>query len=112
MKRVEAIIRPDKLTDVLLALEEKGFHGSTVSDVRGHGQQAVAKGSYRGDAFELHVIHKLTVQIVCEDTEVQRVVETILEAARTGTVGDGIVMVCDLAAVYQIRTGARDGAAV
>lgn len=112
MKRVEAIVRPEKVSDVLLALEEKGFHGSTISDVRGHGQQAAGTGTYRGDSFELHVIHKLTVAIVCEDAEVQPIVESLLVSARTGQVGDGIILVSDIAAVYQIRTGARDGAAV
>lgn len=106
MKRVEAIVRPEKLEDVLLALEDKGYVGSTVGDVRGHGRQAMRKGSYRGRKFELHVIHKLLIEIVCEDHEVQQVVDTIIDGARTGTVGDGIVMVSDLAAVYQIRTGA------
>lgn len=112
MKKVEAIIRPEKLTDVLEALEDEGFSGSTISDVRGHGQQPGGKGSYRGDSFELHVIHKLLVAIVCEDDEVPAVIDAITSAARTGSVGDGIVMVSDIAAVYQIRSGARDGAAV
>lgn len=112
MKKVEAIIRPDKLAEVLLALEEKGFYGSTVGDVRGHGQQPSGKGSYRGDKFELHVIHKMQLAIVCEDAEVAAVVEIICEAARTGSIGDGIVMVSDIAVVFQIRSGARDAAAV
>jgi nitrogen regulatory protein P-II 1 len=105
MKKVEAIIRPEQLLAVEQALERRGFGGFTISDVRGHGNQAVERGAWRGESYELHVIHKILVTVLCEDEETTVVVETIMESARTGGVGDGIVLVTDVLAVYLTRTG-------
>lgn len=107
MKRIEAIIRPDRLLSVEQALESRGFGGFTISDVRGHGNQEIERGSWRGEEYELHVIHKLQIVILCEDEEVSLVVEAIMDAARTEAVGDGIVVVTDVLAAFLTRTGAR-----
>lgn len=107
MKKVEAIVRPELLLAVEEALEARGFGGFTISDVRGHGNQVAERGSWRGGEFELHVVHKILVSVLCEDEEGPVVVETIMESARTGAVGDGIVIVTDVMAVYLTRTGER-----
>ena len=107
MKRVEAIIRPELLQRVQDALEESGFGGFTISDVRGHGQQQSEQGSWRGEKFELHVTHKILLTVFCEDDETPFVVDKLLEAGKTGTVGDGIVTVSDVLAAYLTRTGER-----
>lgn len=107
MKKVEAVIRPELLTNVQTALETQGFAGFTIMDVRGHGNQVADQGAWRGEPFELHVIHKILITVICEDDETPFVVETILAAAKTGEVGDGIVTVCDVLGAYLTRTGER-----
>ncbi|MDQ3771255.1 MAG: P-II family nitrogen regulator [Actinomycetota bacterium] len=107
MKKVEAIIRPETLLVVEQGLEERGFGGFTLADVRGHGNQAAERGTWRGEEFELHVVHKILISVLCEDEEAPVVVETILNTAKTGAVGDGIVTVTDVAAVFVTRTGER-----
>jgi nitrogen regulatory protein P-II 1 len=105
MMKVEAIFRPDRLGNVAAELEQAGFAGFTVSDVRGHGQSPEAKGEWRGQTYQVHVTHKLAIAIIVEPAEVQHAVGAIIKGARTGNVGDGLVTVTDLSAVYQIRTG-------
>ncbi|MCA1830849.1 MAG: P-II family nitrogen regulator, partial [Actinobacteria bacterium] len=85
-------------------LESSGFKGFTISDVRGHGQSPERQGEWRGQAYELHVTHKLEISVIVEDAEVQEVVKAIVEGARTGQLGDGLVTVSDIVATYQIRT--------
>ncbi|HZN15301.1 MAG TPA: P-II family nitrogen regulator [Acidimicrobiales bacterium] len=105
MKRVEAIIRPDRFDNVSQILEEEGFGGFTIADVRGHGQSPEKVGEWRGQTYELSVTHKLQIALIVEDDEVQAVVKAIITGARTGALGDGLVAVSDVAAVYSIRTG-------
>src|SRR5207248_411581 len=105
MKKVAAVFRPDRLDAVSQSLEEAGYAGFTISDVRGHGQSPEKVGEWRGQTYELHVTHKLFIEIVVEDTEVDATVKAIMRGAHTGAVGDGLVTVSDLAAVYSIRTG-------
>jgi nitrogen regulatory protein PII len=105
VKRVEAIIRPDRLAHIAVELESHGFKGFTISDVRGHGQSPERQGEWRGQAYELHVTHKLAVVVVVEDSEVSDVVTAIVKGAYTGKVGDGLITVSDIAGVYQIRAG-------
>jgi nitrogen regulatory protein P-II 1 len=107
MKKVEAIFRPDRLDHVSASLEEAGYGGFTIIDVRGHGQSPEKVGEWRGQTYELHVTHKLQVEIVVEDDEVESVVQAIMRGAHTGAVGDGLISVTELAAVYSIRTGGQ-----
>src|ERR1043166_1168710 len=103
MKKIEAIIRPERLAAVAASLEAKGLQGFTIADVRGHGQSPERVGEYRGQTYELHVTHKLEIVVVVEDSEVQDAIAAIVEGARTGAVGDGFISVSDLTTVYQIR---------
>lgn len=107
MKRVEAIFRPERLGELSAHLEGRGFSGFTISDVRGHGQSPERRGEWRGQTYELHVTHKLQIQIIVEDTEVPTVIEAIIAGARTGKIGDGLITVTDLVAVVPIRAGAN-----
>ena len=111
MKRIEAIIRPERLEHVSAALEHAGFQGFTIGDVRGHGQSPETTGEWRGQQYELHVTHKLSLVVIVEDHEVYDVAAAIMEGARTGKVGDGLVMVSEISTVYQIRAGASNGEA-
>ena len=105
MKRVEGVIRPDRLGEVASLLESSGRTGFTMSDVRGHGQ-LVKTGEYRGQAFEMLVNHKLLIIIFVEDDEVEIAVRAIVGGAATGQVGDGLVVVSDITAMYRIATKA------
>ena len=111
MKRVSAIVRPERLDSVTAALEATGLHGFTITDVRGHGQSPEAHGEYRGRAFELHVTHKIQVDLIVDDDEVDQAVRALIAGGRTGSVGDGLITVSEIAAVYQIRTAVPSGAA-
>src|SRR2546421_1295571 len=105
MKKVAAVFRPDRLDAVSQALEAEGYGGFTISDVRGHGQSPEKVGEWRGQTYELHVTHKLLIEIVAEDGEVDGAVKAIIRGAETGAVGDGLITVSDLTAVYSIRMG-------
>jgi nitrogen regulatory protein P-II 1 len=105
VKKIEAIIRPDRLATVSASLEQKGFHGFTIADVRGHGQSPERVGEWRGQTYEVHVTHKLELTVIVEDQEVTDCVAAIVAGARTGNLGDGLIAVSDLTTVYQIRTG-------
>jgi nitrogen regulatory protein PII len=105
VKKVAAVFRPDKLGSLSAQLEQAGYQGFTVSDVRGHGQSPEALGEWRGQTYELHVTHKLAIEIIVGDDEVEEVVAAIVRGTHTGAMGDGLITVTELTAVYQIRAG-------
>jgi len=102
MKRVEAVIRPDRLGEVAASLNEAGLSGFTISDVRGHGSSPEPTGEWRGNTYEMLVTHKLLVTVFAEDDEVSTAVQAIGEGAATGKVGDGLIVVSDVAGVFRI----------
>ncbi|GAC1419407.1 MAG: P-II family nitrogen regulator [Actinomycetota bacterium] len=103
MKRIEAVVRPERLGMIAAELEVLGFKGFTISDVRGHGQSPEKQGEWRGQTYELHVTHKLKVEIYVEDAEVESVTGAIGRGAWTGRVGDGLISVSDVTSVTMIR---------
>src|SRR5438132_10160320 len=105
MKKVEAIIKPFKLEEVKDALTEIGIYGMTVTEVRGYGRQKGQKESYRGAEYTIEFVPKTKVEVVVADNLVQKVVETILQKAKTGSIGDGKIFVTNLGEVIRIRTG-------
>ena len=105
MKKIEAIIRHFKLEDVKNALVAKEIHGMTVSEVRGFGRQKGHKEMYRGAEYTVDFLPKVKLEVVVGDNLVQTVIETIIAAGRTGTVGDGKIFVTNLSEVIRIRTG-------
>ena len=112
MKKVEAIIRPFKLEDVKLALVNAGIVGMTVSEVRGFGRQKGQVERYRGSEFTVEFLQKLKLEIVVDDAQVDTVVGAIQEAARTGEIGDGKIIISPVDSVIRIRTGDRDSSAI
>ncbi len=112
MKLIVAIVRPEKLHDVLEALFRAEVHGLTVSGVRGHGGEMEQVETYRGMTVKVELHDKVRLEIGVSDPFVDRTVEAILKSARTGEVGDGKVFVLPVSKVYRIRTGEEDQAAV
>ncbi|MDW8207720.1 MAG: P-II family nitrogen regulator [Chloroherpetonaceae bacterium] len=105
MMKVEALIRPQKLDEVKAALSEIGIRGLTVTEVRGSGKQKGFTQHYRGAEYTVNLLQKVKVEVVVPDSEAQRVASAIMEAARTGEIGDGKIFILPVAQVIRIRTG-------
>ncbi len=105
MKKVEAIVRHFKLEDVKNALTEHGIHGMTVTEVRGFGRQKGHTEMYRGTEYTVDFVPKVKIEVVCSDANLQTVLDTILQAAQTGQIGDGKIFVTELQNSIRIRTG-------
>ena len=105
MKLVMAIIRPHKMQDVKNALDVLGLGGLTVTEVRGHGRQRGQVEKYRGLEYSIDLLPKVKIEVVCEDRRKEEVVKTILQAARTGEIGDGKVFVLPIEESIRVRTG-------
>lgn len=105
MKKVEAIIRPEKLEDVKDALGRYGIHGMTVTQVVGCGLQKGRIGVYRGHEYSINLLPKLKIEIVLMDHQVEDVAEIISDNARTGSVGDGKIFIFPVENAVRIRTG-------
>ena len=107
MKKIEAIIREESLSDVKTALQGIGIVGMNVYDVRGHGRQGGLELSWRGTSYKMDMLHKVQLNIVLSDHNVEKTIETIIRAARTGQEGDGLIFVTPVEDVIRIRTGER-----
>ena len=105
MKLVMAIIKPFKLEDVREALGSVGVEGLTVSETKGYGRQKGQTEVYRGAEYAVSFVPKVKLEIVVDDSLVDRVVETVREAANTGRIGDGKIFVLDIEQAVRIRTG-------
>lgn len=104
MKKVEAIIRSERFEHVKKALEEKGYTAMTVYEVRGRGEEAGIELEYRGHVVKVDLLPRIKIEIVVEDSKVDEVVETIMEAANTGKPGDGRIFIIPVEKAYRIRT--------
>ncbi len=107
MKKVEAVIKPFKLDEVKEALQEVGVKGMTVTEAKGFGRQKGHTELYRGAEYVVDFLPKVKIEVVVEESQVERVVEAIAEAARTGRIGDGKIFVSPVEEVIRIRTGER-----
>ena len=107
MKLVTAVIKPFKLDEVKVAVKGAGVTGMTVSQVRGFGHTGGHIEIYRGKEYEFDFVDKIRVEIVCTDELVDTIIESIVSAARTDTVGDGMAWVSDIEHVVRIRTNER-----
>ena len=105
MKKVEAIVRHFRLEDVKNALSEHGIDGMTVSEVRGFGRQKGHTEMYRGTEYTVDFVPKVKLEIICSDDNLQKVIDTILQTAQTGQIGDGKIFISDLQDSIRIRTG-------
>lgn len=104
MKKVEAIIRPGRLEDLHSELQEAGYAGITVSEVRGYGRQKGHKEIYRGSEYNLEFVPKVKVELVCTDETVEKAIEIIISKSKTGKIGDGKIFVISVEDVIRIRT--------
>ncbi len=112
VKKVEAVIKPFKLDEVKEALHEVGVSGITVTEAKGFGRQKGHTELYRGAEYVVDFLPKVRLEIVVDDDQVDRVVEAIANAARTGRIGDGKIFVSTIESAVRIRTGERDSDAI
>ncbi len=112
MKKIEAIIKPFKLDEVKEALAKQGIQGMTISEVKGFGRQKGHTELYRGAEYVVDFLPKVKMEILVEDDKAGLVVDTILEAARTGRIGDGKIFILPMEEAVRIRTGERGDSAL
>ena len=112
MKKIEAIIKPFKLDDVREALTELNITGLTVTEVKGFGRQKGHTEIYRGAEYAVDFLPKVKIELVVPDDLVDRVVEKIMETAKTGKIGDGKIFICPVENIIRIRTGEQGEAAI
>jgi nitrogen regulatory protein P-II 1 len=108
MKMVKAIIKPERFEFVKKALEEKGFNGMTITEVKGRGEQKGITLEYRGGLMTVDLLPKVQIEIVIRDSEVDGIVTIITESARTGKIGDGKIFILPVEKSIRIRTGETD----
>jgi len=104
MKMLQAIIRPEKLDEVMKALELKGFVALTVTDVRGRGEQKGISLQFRGRKMDVDLLPKVKIEMVLDDVEIDSALRTIRESARTGSIGDGKIFVLNVDLMAKVRT--------
>ncbi len=112
MKLITAIIKPFKLDSVREALASSGIDGMTVTEVKGYGRQKGHKEIYRGAEYEVHFVPKLRIEVAVPSDSVDKTVELIAQAARTGEIGDGKIFVAPIEHAVRIRTGEADSEAL
>ena len=105
MKKIEAIVRPNKVEDVKSALDKLGLPGLTVTEVRGHGRQKGHTAMYRGKEYDVSLLPKTKIEVVVTDNVVDSTVEAIIAAARTGEIGDGRIFVSSVDVSYRDPDG-------
>lgn len=112
MKRVEAIIRPERLEIVRASLESLSYPGMMITEIKGHGKQKGSSQSWRGIQVKVEFLPKIKVELVVADAEVDKVVETIAEVCKSGNVGDGKIFVSPVETAVRIRTGEKGDKAI
>jgi nitrogen regulatory protein P-II 1 len=112
VKKIEAIIRPEKLEALVEALEAMGHTGLNVTDVRGHGRQKGMKELFRGREYEVRFVPKVKVEVVLKNELVEKAAATIISIAKTGQIGDGKIFISDVADAIRVRTGERGELAI
>lgn len=112
MKKIEAIICPERFNIVKTTLKELGYPGMTVTEVKGHGNQKGFTEVSRGRSFRVEFLPKIKIEIVVADDEVKEIVQTIMREARTGFIGDGKIFVSDIENALRIRTGEQGEKAI
>jgi len=108
MKLIKSIVRPNKVDEVKDALEKLQISGMTVTEVRGHGKQKGHTAIYRGKEYNVSLLPKMKIEVVVPDAIADDAIKAIIQAARTGEIGDGRVFVLPVETTYRIRTGERD----
>ncbi len=112
MKKIEAFIRPEKLDMTKDALEEQGCECISVSEIKGHGHQKGVSEVWKGRKYRVDLLPKLKIEIVLDDEDLDKAVQTIMTVSQTGSIGDGKIFVYDVMDAYRIRTGEQGDIAV
>ena len=112
MKKIEAIIQPQKFEDVKTALKNIGIEGMTISEVRGHGRQKGHKEVYRGMEYQVDLLPKIKVEMVVTNERTDEVIRALVSSARSGKIGDGKIFVSDVAEAIRIRNDERGDTAL
>ena len=112
MKLVTAVIKPFKLDDVKTALQEMGVQGLTVTEASGYGRQRGHTEVYRGAEYKVEFVPKVRIEVLTDDHDARRVADTIVNAARTGQIGDGKVWISPVDTIIRVRTGEMDHDAI
>ena len=112
MKRLECIVRVNKLEEVKQSLEDIGVLGLTCEQVRGYGRQLGRTDKYRGSTYAVNLLPKMKIEVVMKDSQVEEAIEAILKAAQSGEIGDGKIFISDVREAVRIRTGQRGDSAI
>lgn len=112
MKKIEAIIRPEKLESVRQALEEVESPGLMITEIEGHGKQKGLTQQWRGKTYKVELLSKVKIEIVVKDQDVEHIVKAISDAAKTGKIGDGKIFVYPVESAMRIRTGEKGESAI
>ena len=112
MKKIEAIIRPTKLEEVKMSLEDAGFSSLTIIDVKGRGQQKGIIQQWRGHEYRVDTLQKVKIELTVNDEDLNSAIDAIVSSAKTGNIGDGKIFVSSVEKVVRIRTGETDGKAI
>jgi nitrogen regulatory protein P-II 1 len=107
MKKVEAIVRPEKAEEVRNALENVGCGGIMTTEIQGHGKQKGITHQWRGEQYKVSLLPKVKIEVVVRDSEVDKIVKTIVQHACTGEIGDGKIFVSSIETAIKIRTGEK-----
>ncbi|MFD5632196.1 MULTISPECIES: P-II family nitrogen regulator [unclassified Streptomyces] len=107
MKLITAIVKPHRLDEVKTALQELGVHGMTVTEASGYGRQRGHTEVYRGAEYQVDLVPKVRIEVVVDDADADAAIDAVVEAARTGKIGDGKVWAVPVDAVVRVRTGER-----
>lgn len=112
MKKIEAIIRPEKLDAVRSALEKAGCLGLMITEIEGHGKQKGVVQQWRGEKYKIELLPKIKIEVVVKDQEAESVVKAVCDAAKTGEMGDGKIFVYSVENAVRIRTAEKGEAAI
>ena len=107
MKKIEAIVRPEKVDDVRRALEKSGYPGMTITEVQGHGKQKGVTQQWRGESYTVNLLPKVKLELVVSDKDAERLINALASTAKTGAVGDGKIFISEVKDVVRIRTGEK-----
>lgn len=112
MKKIEAIIRPEKLEVVRRALEKAGCAGVMITEIEGHGKQKGVVQQWRGEKYKVELLPKIKIEIIVRDEDVERITKSIVDNSRTGEIGDGKIFVYSVSDAIRIRTGEKGDSAL
>lgn len=112
MKRIEAVIRPEKIDSVRQTLEKVGYTGLMITEIEGHGRQRGVTQQWRGEKYKVDFLPKIKLEMIVKNGDVERIVKSIIDNAKTGEIGDGKIFISSVDDVVRIRTGEKGESAI